>query len=109
MIAGMYRFYHNSQKKEKLLSPDISVDEFEIAENILLRLIQKKSFWGRTGPKLKVLRSLENKNGFLKAKASIIHSNDKEDFRYPVILPLHQTVFLKLIYGETFRKPSYWK
>lgn len=85
MLACMYRFCRNSKNEEKMSSSDISVDEFEKAEKILHRLIQKESFSGITDPKIRTLRRLEGKNGLLRAKSNI-QMNDKENFRYSMIL-----------------------
>lgn len=96
MIAWMYRLYHNSKN---FISWYLRRWIWDSGKYIA-PTNTKKSFSGRIGPKLKVLKPLENKNGFLKAKTSIIHNNKKEDFRYPVILPSHQPVALKLSYGK---------
>lgn len=54
----------------------------------------------RTDPKLKPLRPLEDKQGLLRAKTSIINRNNKEDFCYPVILPSKHTIVLRLMYEK---------
>lgn len=56
MIAWIYRFYHKSKTTEKISESDISFEEFSKAENVLIRLVQKESFSGKTYPKIRKLR-----------------------------------------------------
>lgn len=68
----MYWFCYNTKNEEKISSFEISIDEFEKADNIFHRLMQKESFSGRMYLKIRALRPLKDKSGLLRAKTNVI-------------------------------------
>lgn len=100
MVAWIFRFYHNSKNTEKISLSDISVEEQEKAERILLKLVQQESFSGIEDTKLRALRPIKDENGLLRAKTNIIQRNDKENFLYPVILPPNHPIVQRMIYEK---------
>ncbi|XP_054721262.1 uncharacterized protein LOC129231039 [Uloborus diversus] len=100
MIAWMFRFYGNTRNLGKNGSPNLSVLEREKAEKTLYRLIQEDSFTGITDPSIRTLRPIKTEEGILRAKSNVAQRDDKEDFRYPIILPSNHPVVHRLIFEK---------
>lgn len=51
-----------------------------------------------------ILGPLEKKHDFSRSKTNIILRNNKENFRYPIILPFKQRAALRIIYEKHIKK-----
>ena len=110
MVAWINRFLTNSRIKEKEkrnMSNYISSQEIRIAENLLLKLVQREMFVNEKSDKLKSLNVLKDDFGLLRLKTKIFYRNDSENFRCPILLNSSHKIVPLIILEEHYNDASY--
>ncbi|GFV85894.1 integrase catalytic domain-containing protein [Trichonephila clavipes] len=98
LVAWILRFgcnsrYHNSKRGE------LTVNEIQIAEKKLLKLVQQKSFDDTvTQNKLKSLNSFTDNEGLMRLKTKIVRRKDDENFICPIVLSSRHLLVERLIF-----------
>ncbi|XP_023310053.1 uncharacterized protein LOC108904648 [Anoplophora glabripennis] len=100
MCAWILRFIHNSRNKYDKHKGDLSAEECDKSELLVLKLIQQESFANENDKKLRGLNGFKDKNGLIRLKTRISNREDHENFRYPIVLPAKHSVVNRLIFGE---------
>ncbi|CAL8117960.1 unnamed protein product [Orchesella dallaii] len=94
--ADMIQRVASSMKAEEH-TQDFTVEELNLAEQKLLRMVQVRSFTGVNDIKLKKLYAFVDDNGLIRTRTRLLHGDFTEDFKSPVILPCKNKVVGALI------------
>lgn len=98
VTAWILRFSENCRIPKSLrLHGELGVNEIEIAELRILKLIQKKAFPKATEGKIRPLQPIIDEKGILRIKSRVLMREDTENFRFPIILPSDNLLVKKLI------------
>lgn len=80
---------------------ELCVAEINKAENKIIKQVQKEAFSERGRDKLKTLNTFLDDDGMIRTKTKIsTRKNEKEDFKYPIILPSKHPLVRKMIEEE---------
>lgn len=99
MIAWIRRFSNNCKSRNDKITGPLSVEEMEVAEVSVLKIIQKNAFPVLTDPKLLSLRPFQAPDGLIRLKTKISNRPDYPDFRNPILLPKNHPIVERLIMG----------
>ncbi|KAI5752980.1 hypothetical protein M8J77_022401 [Diaphorina citri] len=86
-IAWMLRFKHNTLCKDQRLQGELTAQEFKIAEDKVLLLVQREAFLDLSDPKLISLLPFLDECGLARIKTKVSNLPDSIDFCYPIVLP----------------------
>ncbi|XP_044766589.1 uncharacterized protein LOC123322673 [Coccinella septempunctata] len=95
MVAWIFRFGNNTNCSKQRRTGDISVQEMNMAEKFIFKLIQKTSY--HSPEEIRYLKPFYDEDGLLRLKTSVANRPDTEGFRFPVILPAKHPVVSSLI------------
>jgi hypothetical protein len=86
MVAWWIRFidYLKDKKNVNHVGKQLSLSELHRAESHVIRYIQED---GSDKNSLKRLPVVKGPDGILRVKTAITNSDDKEEFRYPILMP----------------------
>ncbi|GFS34560.1 integrase catalytic domain-containing protein [Trichonephila inaurata madagascariensis] len=88
-----YSLYHNSKREE------LTVNEIQITEKKLLKLVQQESFDDTvTQNKLKSLNVFTDNEGLMRLETKIVRRKDDENFICPIVLPSNHLLMERLIF-----------
>ncbi|GFT63540.1 integrase_H2C2 domain-containing protein [Nephila pilipes] len=96
VVAWILRFIHNISNVNKLRE-NIVYEEYKKAENLVFKSMQLRSFQDENF--LAKMQAFKDEEGFLRIRTKLVDSDEKEDFKFPVLLPANDVV-MKLIREE---------
>jgi hypothetical protein len=99
VVAWILRFIHNISHQNKFKG-NLTCEEFERAEVLVFKSMQSRVFQDEKF--LTKMQAFRDKEGLLRIRTKLVHSDENEDFRFPVLLPV-SSIVLKLI-SEEHRK-----
>lgn len=100
-IAWMKRFVNNAKKPASTRNTsELTVMEIEKAEIILLRLIQRDAFGTIKTEALKCLHPTLDEDGLIHTATRLVHRQDTDSFKNPIVLPSKHPVVKLLILAE---------
>ncbi|GFT75690.1 uncharacterized protein NPIL_348541 [Nephila pilipes] len=98
LVAWILRFGYNS-RYHKNKQGELSLDEIQIVEKKLLKLVQKDSFDDTvTQNKLKRINAFIDNKGLMRLKTKIVRRKDDENFRCPIALPSNNLLVERQIF-----------
>ncbi|KAJ8964444.1 hypothetical protein NQ317_013854 [Molorchus minor] len=101
MIAWIFRFIKNLRNKAEKVQGQLTGDEIKSAEIYIYQLIQHESFKGKDDPRLLSLDTFVDAQGIIRLKSRISYREDKDDFRFPIVLaPKHPVRFRSEYLGQ---------
>ncbi|GFT25638.1 integrase_H2C2 domain-containing protein, partial [Nephila pilipes] len=95
-MAWILRFIHNISNVNKLRG-NLVYEEFKKAENLVFKSMQLRSFQDEKF--LAKMQAFKDEEGLLRIRTKLVDSDEKEDFKFPVLLPANDVV-VKLIREE---------
>ncbi|GFT60922.1 integrase_H2C2 domain-containing protein [Nephila pilipes] len=96
VVAWILRFIHNISNVNKLRG-NLVYEEFKKAENLVFKSMQLRSFQDEKF--LAKIQDFKDEEGLLRIRTKLVDSDEKEDFKFPVLLPANDVV-VKLIREE---------
>ncbi|GFT75527.1 integrase_H2C2 domain-containing protein [Nephila pilipes] len=96
VVAWILRFIHNISNVNKLRG-NLVYEEFKKAENLVFKSMQLRSFQDEKF--LAKMQAFKDEEGLLRIRTKLVDSDEKEDFKFPVLLPANDVV-VKLIREE---------
>uniref|UniRef100_A0A0A9W2L7 Pro-Pol polyprotein n=1 Tax=Lygus hesperus TaxID=30085 RepID=A0A0A9W2L7_LYGHE len=96
VIGWIVRFWKNSRHGVCRARGRLTLDELELAEKWVLRLVQLEAFNGLDDVSIRKLKP-QNKDGLLRVRTKIWARKDSPDFRAPIILPSNHIIVERLI------------
>ncbi|GFU23762.1 integrase_H2C2 domain-containing protein [Nephila pilipes] len=96
VVAWILRFIHNISNENKLRG-NLIYEEFEKEENLVFKSMQLRSFQDETF--FAKMQAFKDEEGLLRIRTKLVDSDEKEDFKFPVLLPANDVV-VKLIREE---------
>ncbi|GFU33475.1 integrase_H2C2 domain-containing protein [Nephila pilipes] len=96
VVAWILRFIHNISNVNKLRG-NLFYEEFKKAENLGFKSMQLRSFQDEKF--LAKMQAFKDEEGLLRIRTKLVDSDEKEDFKFPVLLPANDVV-VKLIREE---------
>ncbi|GFU00456.1 integrase_H2C2 domain-containing protein [Nephila pilipes] len=96
VVAWILRFIHNISNVNKLRG-NLVYEEFKKAENLVFKSMQLRSFQDEKF--LAKMQAFKDEEGLLRIRTKLGDSDEKEDFKFPVLLPANDVV-VKLIREE---------
>lgn len=85
VITWIRRFIHNARMENAKLTGNITLDEFSMAETVMLKIVQQEEFVEKSGT-IQGLRVQKADDDLYHVKTKLTH-HDTEGFRFPIILP----------------------
>ncbi|GFT58809.1 integrase_H2C2 domain-containing protein, partial [Nephila pilipes] len=95
-VAWILRFIHNISNVNKLRG-NLVYEEFKKAENLVFKSMQLRSFQDEKFHAK--MQAFKDEEGLLRIRTKLVDSDEKEDFKFPVLLPANDVV-VKLIREE---------
>ncbi|GFQ82332.1 integrase catalytic domain-containing protein [Trichonephila clavata] len=88
IFALIYRFLDNCriERAERALGM-LTSEEFDRAEKLILKIVQKEAFTGIEDKRLKSLQPWQDESGLLRVKTRILLREHSKNFKFPIILP----------------------
>ncbi|GFU26361.1 integrase_H2C2 domain-containing protein [Nephila pilipes] len=96
VVTWILRFIHNISNVNKLRG-NLVYEEFKKAENLVFKSMQLRSFQDEKF--LAKMQAFKDEEGLLRIRTKLVDSDEKEDFKFPVLLPANDVV-VKLIREE---------
>ncbi|GFT67910.1 uncharacterized protein NPIL_573841 [Nephila pilipes] len=96
VVAWILRYIHNISNVNKLRG-NLVHEEFKKAENLVFKSMQLRSFQDEKF--LAKMQAFKDEEGLLRIRTKLVDSDEKEDFKFPVLLPANDVV-VKLIREE---------
>ncbi|GFU41264.1 integrase_H2C2 domain-containing protein [Nephila pilipes] len=96
VAAWILRFIHNISNVDKLRG-NLVYEEFKKAENLVFKSMQLRPFQDEKF--LAKMQAFKDEEGLLRIRTKLVDSDEKEDFKFPVLLPANDVV-VKLIREE---------
>ncbi|GFS67043.1 integrase_H2C2 domain-containing protein, partial [Nephila pilipes] len=96
VVAWILRFIHNISNVNKLRG-NLVYEEFKKAENLVFKSMQLRSFQDEKF--LAKMQAFKDEEGLFRIRTKLVDSDEKEDFKFPVLLPANDVV-VKLIREE---------
>ncbi|KAJ8977557.1 hypothetical protein NQ317_019132 [Molorchus minor] len=100
MHARILRFLYNIRNKNRKRKGPIAAEEFNLAEQQVLRLVQSECFAVENDKHLSSLDVFKDENSVLRLRSRVSYRKDLELFRYPIVLPSKHPVISQLIFQE---------
>ncbi|GFT24833.1 integrase_H2C2 domain-containing protein [Nephila pilipes] len=89
VVAWILRFIHNISNVNKLRG-NLVYEEFKKAENLVFKSMQLRSFQDEKF--LAKMQAFKDEEGLLRIRTKLEDSDEKEDFKFPVLLPANDVV-----------------
>ncbi|GFR28292.1 integrase_H2C2 domain-containing protein [Trichonephila clavata] len=96
VVAWILRFIHNASNATKLKG-SLSYEEFKRAEVLVFKSLQSNAFQDER--LLAKMQAFKDEDGLLRIRTKLADSYEKEDFKFPILLPANDVV-VKLIREE---------
>ncbi|GFR19034.1 integrase_H2C2 domain-containing protein [Trichonephila clavata] len=96
VVAWILRFIHNISNATKLKG-SLSYEEFKRAEVLVFKSLQSNAFQDERH--LAKMQAFKDEDGLLRIRTKLADSYEKEDFKFPILLPTNDVV-VKLIREE---------
>ncbi|XP_035215661.1 uncharacterized protein LOC118189206 [Stegodyphus dumicola] len=95
MISWILRFINNCRNGERNYDKTLSVEELDIAEKKLLKIVQQEAFTNEE--RLKGHFTFTDEEGIVRLKTKILRRHDDENFRCPIVLPSKHELVERMI------------
>ncbi|GFX54511.1 integrase_H2C2 domain-containing protein [Trichonephila clavipes] len=89
LVAWMLRFIHNVSNATKLKG-SLGYEEFKRAEVLVFKSLQSNSFQDER--LLAKMQAFRDEYGLLRIRTKLADSYEKEDFKFPILLPANDVV-----------------
>ena len=101
VMGWIRRFVINC--KEKVKQPgELTVAEVNEAERTLFKLVQEEQFSSKAN-EINGIRVVHEEDGLIRVASKLLHRQDSEEFRLPVLLPSKHVLIQQLILEEHVR------
>lgn len=100
MHAWILRFLYNTRNKNSKRKGPLAAEEFNLAEQQVLKLVQRECFAEKNDKHLSSLDVFKDENSVLRLRSRISYRKDLELFRYPIVLPSKHPVISQLVFQE---------
>lgn len=98
--AWIHRFLYNIKNRNSKHEGPITAEEFIVAEQQVLKVIQREAFEEVNDKHLSSLDVFKDEHGLLRLRSRISNRKDLELFRHPIVLPSKHPVITQMITQE---------
>ncbi|XP_035229954.1 uncharacterized protein LOC118201900 [Stegodyphus dumicola] len=95
MISWILRFINNCRHGGRNYGKTLSVEELDISEKKLLKIVQQEAF--SSEEQLKGHFTFRDEEGIIRLKTKILKRHDDENFRCPIVLPSKHELVERMI------------
>ncbi|XP_035214816.1 uncharacterized protein LOC118188493 [Stegodyphus dumicola] len=95
MICWILRFINNCRHGGRNYGKTLSVEELDIAEKKLVKIVQQEAF--SSEEPLKGRFTFRDEEGIIRLKTKILRRHDDENFRCPIVLPSKHELVERMI------------
>ncbi|XP_035211859.1 uncharacterized protein LOC118185989 [Stegodyphus dumicola] len=95
MISWILRFINNCRHGGRNYGKTLSVEELNIAEKKLVKIVQQEAF--SSEEQLKGHFTFRDEEGIIRLKTKILRRHDDENFRCPIVLPSKHELVERMI------------
>ncbi|XP_035224932.1 uncharacterized protein LOC118197523 [Stegodyphus dumicola] len=96
MISWILRFINNCRHGGRNYGKTLSVEELDIAEKKLVKIVQQEAF--SSEEQLKGHFTFIDEEGIIRLKTKILRRHDGENFRCPIVLPFKHELVERMIH-----------
>ncbi|KAJ8909823.1 hypothetical protein NQ315_003701 [Exocentrus adspersus] len=97
MIAWIFRFLHNCRRSGEKDIGELTAQEYQTAENFVIKLIQQECFSNENVQRISGLNLFYDEDGVIRLKSRVSNREDTKNYHFPVVLPSKHPLVNQLI------------